>query len=181
MYAKVENNVVVRYPYSVADLWRDNPQTSFPLNLSDAALAEWGMVVVASAEQPSYDPLTQVLEEGDPAQLDGVWTQQWNVRTATPEEQAQATQARITEFEQALDAHLDTTAQAKRYNDRFTCALRAGYAGPFQAEGAAFAVWMDQCNAQAYALMQSVLDGTAPAPDTVEAFIATLPPMVWPE
>ena len=45
MYAKVENNVVVRYPYSVADLWRDNPQTSFPLNLSDAALAEWGMEI----------------------------------------------------------------------------------------------------------------------------------------
>lgn len=88
------------------------------------------------------------------------------------------TQAQIiAQYESALDAHLDSVAQAHRYNDRFSFALRAGFAGPYQAEGVAFATWMDTCNVQAFALLQSVLDGAAELP-TVEAFIAALPAFV---
>ena len=85
------------------------------------------------------------------------------------------TQAQIiAQYEAALDTHLDSVAKLHRYNDRFSFALRAGFAGPYQAEGIAFATWMDTCNVQAFALLQSVLDGTAELP-TVEDFIAMLP------
>ncbi len=41
----------------------------------------------------------------------------------------------IADFDAALTAHLDATAQAKRYDNRITCMVRAGFPGPFQAEG----------------------------------------------
>lgn len=84
------------------------------------------------------------------------------------------------DFDSALTAHLDATAQVKRYDNRITCMVRAGFPGPFQAEGLAFASWCDECNAAAYALMADVLAGNAPMPESTEAFIATLPAMVWP-
>lgn len=85
----------------------------------------------------------------------------------------------IADYERALDQHLDAAAQSRRYNDRFTFALRAGYPGPYHAEAVVFAAWMDDCNAQAYQLLQDVQAGTATLP-TVEAFIAALPVLVLP-
>lgn len=80
----------------------------------------------------------------------------------------------ISRFESALDAHLDSVARTHRYRDRITFAVRSGYPGPYQAEGAAFGTWMDTCNAQAYALLGRVESGTETMP-TIEAFIASLP------
>lgn len=92
------------------------------------------------------------------------------LQAAPPPTQAQV----IAQYEAALDAHLDSVAKQHRYNDRFTFALRAGYHGPYHDEGVAFAQWMDNCNAQAYATLQAVLAGQAAMP-SVEDFIGGLP------
>ena len=84
------------------------------------------------------------------------------------------------DFDSALTAHLDNTARSRKYDNRVTCALRAGYPGPFQAEGQAFAQWMDACNAFAYQLLAEVEAGNTPAPQTVEEFISSLPVISWP-
>ena len=60
------------------------PQTSFPTHLTDAVLAELGLVPVLPAPQPAYDPLTQDREELPPAGVNGIWTQQWRVVAASP-------------------------------------------------------------------------------------------------
>ena len=86
----------------------------------------------------------------------------------------------IAVFDAALVAHLDATARERRYDNRVTCALRAGYPGPFQAEGIAFAAWMDQCNALAYQLLAEVVAGTRPMPDSPQALIDLMPAMEWP-
>lgn len=80
----------------------------------------------------------------------------------------------------AMDELFNATAQAKRYDNRVTCALRAGYPGPFQAEGLAFAQWMDACNALGYQVMAEVLSGQRPMP-TVPAFLDLLPQVEWPQ
>lgn len=85
----------------------------------------------------------------------------------------------IAQYERALDAHLDSVAQHHRYDNRFTFALRAGYAGPYQAEAVAFAQWMDDCNVQAFARMSRVLEGAEGMP-TIESLIADLPIFVKP-
>ena len=86
----------------------------------------------------------------------------------------------IAVFDAALVAHLDATARERRYDNRVTCALRAGYPGPFQAEGITFAAWMDQCNALAYQLLTEVAAGTRPMPDSPQALIDLMPAMEWP-
>lgn len=86
----------------------------------------------------------------------------------------------IAVFDAALVAHLDATARQRRYDNRVTCALRAGYPGPFQAEGIAFASWMDQCNALAYQLLAEVVAGTRPMPESPQALIDLMPAMEWP-
>lgn len=77
-------------------------------------------------------------------------------------------------YEKALDAHLDAVAQANRFKDRHSLALRAGYASAYQPLGLAFAQWMDTCNVQAYQRLQRVLDGQDSMP-TVEQFLGDLP------
>ena len=80
----------------------------------------------------------------------------------------------------AMDALFNAVAQAKNYDNRLTCALRAGYPGPYQAEGMAFAQWMDSCNALAYQMLTEVQVGKMPMPESVDAALALLDPMVWP-
>jgi len=87
----------------------------------------------------------------------------------------------VQQIEDALTAYFDSVAQSKRYDNRVTCALRAGYVGPFQAEGLAFAQWMDACNALGYQLLAEVQATTRPMPDTLADALALLPAMVWPE
>lgn len=115
----------------------------------------------------------------DPANADYQQYLEWVAEGNTPEPYTEPALT-VADFDNALTQHLDKTAQAKRYDNRITCALRAGYPGPFQAEGQAFAAWMDTCNAQAYALLAEVQSGTRPLPESTKALIDALPPMVWP-
>lgn len=111
-------------------------------------------------------------------------TQSQQERDATPEEiseiesrkNAHPTQA---EYITAAEALYDSVAQAKHYDDRYTCALRAGYSGPFQQEGQAFATWMDNQNNKAYQIMAEVLSGTRPQP-TIAEFLALFDSPPWP-
>lgn len=76
----------ITYPYSISRLKRDNPQVSFPREMPEERLADWGVYPVTKVPQPEYDTETQTVEEGQPVQIDGVWTQVWNVRSLTPDE-----------------------------------------------------------------------------------------------
>lgn len=100
-------------------------------------------------------------------------------RTTPPTPTPKTNDEIIAELTASLEAHYDTTAQERRYDNRITCALRAGYAGPFQAEGQAFAVWMDTCNALAYQIMAECMAGTRPIP-TVDELLAEMPELVLP-
>lgn len=89
MYLKLTNGIIEKYPYSIGDLRRDNPQTSFPANPSKELLAEWGVLPVKPVDQPQYDLLTQTLTETAPQQIDGEWVQVWEVLGAAPEQVAE--------------------------------------------------------------------------------------------
>ena len=180
MYALIENGQVVKYPYSVQAYRVQHPNVSLPQEPTEDQLAEVGVFPVMSSARPEVQ-VDQTVDSADPVNLDGVWTQQWVVRPATPAERAANEAALLAQYDQALAWLFDSTAQARRYDNRLTCAMRAGYAGPFQAEGQAFARWMDACNAQAYSLLAQVQAGEASAPASVQAFLATLPAMTWPD
>ncbi len=88
MYVLAPNAVIEKYPYSIGDLRRDNPQTSFPAKPSDALLAEYGMFPVERTDIPVVD-YTQAVTEADPQQINGAWVQAWTVTDRTAEEIAQ--------------------------------------------------------------------------------------------
>jgi hypothetical protein len=88
MYVLAKNQTVEQYPYGPDVLRRDNPNTSFPMSMTDAELAEWDVYPVAPTAQPSYNPITQNCTEVNPVYENG-WVQQWSISAATPEEVAQ--------------------------------------------------------------------------------------------
>jgi len=158
-----------------------NPNTSFPAPF----IPPVGYELVFDAPHPAHDPITQTVKEWPPVLTNkGHYEQAWEVVSLSPAQvlvnQATQRKAQVDAFDVALTTHLDSTAQQRRYDNRITCMVRAGFAGPFQAEGQAFATWCDNCNILAYHLLAAVEAGTAPLPASPEAFIATLPAMVWP-
>lgn len=111
-------------------------------------------------------------------------TQSQKERNCTPEEiadiEARASRALTPDdIVQAMDDLFNAVAHAKHYDNRVTCVLRAGYPGPFHAEGLAFATWMDNCNAAAYAMLQEVQGGTRQMPQTITEALALLPAAPW--
>ena len=66
LLVKTSNGQVEQFPYTLGDLRRDNPQTSFPKKIGDAILASYGILHVMPDAQPEHDPLVQVLVR-DPA------------------------------------------------------------------------------------------------------------------
>jgi len=97
MYVLAPNQTVETFPYSIGDLRRDNPNTSFPRNPSDALLADWSVFPVIKQEPPSINPATQNLNQTNPTLVDGQWLQTWQITDATSEEIAERTESKAAE------------------------------------------------------------------------------------
>lgn len=81
-------------------------------------------------------------------------------------------------IEIAMEKHMDTVAQSDNWDNRWTCAARAGYVNPWQVKAIKFAQWMDSCWVVSIQARADIMAGirTIPTPDQA---IAELPPMVW--
>lgn len=87
MYVKITNDAVDQFPYTVANLRRDNPNTSFPRNIPEETLNAWGVYRVQVSAMPSFDPITQVVVmDSAPVLSEGVWTVGYTVNSLTTEE-----------------------------------------------------------------------------------------------
>ena len=61
LLVKTSNGQIEQFPYTLGDLRRDNPNTSFPKKIGDAILASHGIYHVMPDAQPEYDNLVQTL------------------------------------------------------------------------------------------------------------------------
>ena len=89
-----------------------------------------------------------------------------------------STQEILAKYDQKLMNFFDSKAKEKNYDNRITCSLRAGYPGPFQVEGLAFAQWMDACNAYCYEVIQDIQKGSRAVP-SFEELSSEFPALVW--
>jgi hypothetical protein len=127
MHALINNGMVEIYPYSIGQLRKDNPNTSFPKNVSDETLQTFKVFRVFFSTPPEVTEF-QVLEEGTPVfdQEAGRWTQVFVVRDMSEEEVAQVTASKAeqirnernsllvaSDWTQVLDAPVDQTAWAE--------------------------------------------------------------------
>lgn len=89
LLVKTANGQVEQFPYTLGDLRRDNPQTSFPKKIADAMLASYGIFGVTTDPQPEHDPLVQtVVRDAVPRFDGGVWRVGYAV-TNRPQDQAE--------------------------------------------------------------------------------------------
>ena len=104
----------------------------------------------------------------------------WVIIDELPAEPEPTTEEIALAMEVAIDAYIDSVAQAKGYDSRITAALRAGYENPWQAEGIVFGQWMDSVYAYCQQVQVDALAGNRTIP-TAEELIAELPEIIWPE
>lgn len=83
MYLRIIDNVVV-YPYSLQKLREDNPRISFPSELTENLMIEFGIYEVRRT--PKLNDYTKNVSEGTPILVDGVYYQNWVITDATQSE-----------------------------------------------------------------------------------------------
>lgn len=88
MYIKLKNGNVERYPYSINNLKQDNPQVSFPTDISNDILSMFEVYPVIQSIAPNVDKLTQKVVEETPNLVEGNWYQRWSVIDLSDEDVA---------------------------------------------------------------------------------------------
>jgi hypothetical protein len=83
MWVKVQDGVGRQYNRGM--LCADNPNVSFPVEISAETLAEYSVYIGAVDPQPAYDH-TKDVSEGPFVLRDGVWTLTWSVSDASSAE-----------------------------------------------------------------------------------------------
>lgn len=125
MFVKVTDGEVDRYPYTMNDLLRDNPQTSFPKNSQLTDFSGYGVHPVEHDSEPAYDANTQRISHSKvPVMKNGAWVITKTVVALNDEQisaryAAHATKVREerdalladSDWTQMNDSPLDTTAR----------------------------------------------------------------------
>ena len=98
MFVKATNGQIDKYPYSVGDLRRDNPNTSFPKMVPEATMASFGMFPVGYEAAPEYDPMTHRIQHSNVPELkSGKWLLTKTVVALTAEQIADRDAAKAKE------------------------------------------------------------------------------------
>lgn len=168
------------YPVTEQQIRLANPNTSFGVPFYPPE----DYAVVFPVPRPEHNPITQVVKEVQPVLTDKGHYEQRYVVEALPDDviaknQADVLEQKLKAFDTALTNLFDSTAQSRRYDNRISCMVRAGFPGPFQAEAIEFANWVDACNVFAYTVLAEVQAGVRPEPKSVEEFINLLPKIKW--
>ena len=87
MFIKLTNGIPETY--TIGQLRRDNPQTSFPKDIPTDMLAAYDVYPVKRVPVPDHSRLTQTVKAGSPVEIGGEWVQQWDV-LELPLEKAEA-------------------------------------------------------------------------------------------
>ena len=183
MYARIQNGAITRYPYTLADLKRDNPQVSFPMSPSDASLSDFGAVRVYFSTQPSFNPDTHALEEQAPTYVaaNSRWEQVWGIRALTAEEIAQKQSQVQEQIVSATQQRLDAFAQTRNYDGILSAATYAtSPTAQFSTEGQYAVQARDATWAKLYQILGEVQAGTRPMPSGYADIESELPVLAWP-
>lgn len=182
MQLLVKNNTVIQYPYSVAQLKQDNPQTSFPANPSDTLLASYNVFPVMPTERPAFDPAKQRVVEGTPEKVSGQWTQVWNVVALTAEETSQNLQDLQRSIVSLTQRRLDDFARTRGYDNILSlCTYATSTVSKFAVEGQRGVEARDATWVKLTRILDEVLAGKRQMPAGYSDIEPELPPLSWPE
>lgn len=180
MYALVENGVLILYPYSITDLRRAKPDTSFPNNPSDSALAEFGVVRIYNSPQPDNVTNSQVIFEDTPT-FDGErWNQTWGVRDKTAEEIELEQKLLKDSIVSAAEQRLNVFANSRGYDNILSlCTYASSTVPKFAIEGQYGVGVRDATWAKLYEILAEVESGVRPPPTSFADIEPELPVLEW--
>jgi len=116
VYVKITSGNVSQFPYTIGQLRRDNPSTSFPQVIPMDILASYEVHPVSVANEPSFNHLSQALTRNSAPTYDGAkWVISYSVSSKTTEETAAAVRVE----RDALLAASDVHALADRITDEW--------------------------------------------------------------
>lgn len=84
MFVKVTNGQPSKFPYTLGELRRDNPNVSFPKTIPDATLEQYGVFSVKDTDAPKVDSKVKRLVKGV-SLVDGTWTVTWTEQNLSEE------------------------------------------------------------------------------------------------
>lgn len=100
MYAKIVNDVVIAYPYTRLMLKADNPNVSFPRELSEEILIDFNLYPVTNGEVPVFNEEThKLVQDSIPTNNNGTWELRYQAIPYTQEELALNLQGKILALE----------------------------------------------------------------------------------
>ena len=86
-YVKTQNGQVQKFPYTMGDFRRDNPNTSFPKLISQEILASYGVFEVLVDTSPAVDEKNYKAIRADvPTYANNEWRLEWSVVAKSEEE-----------------------------------------------------------------------------------------------
>lgn len=177
MYIKLKDGQPENY--TIGQLRKDNPRTSFPRQVPKETLLAYGVYEVTDEPRPDVDPMTHRVERA-PISGGGVdWKRGWNIVELSASEKSEKALEKRKEYEQAVQRLLDKTAQDKGYNSIISmCSYGSSTKPQWKAEAVAANKWRDDCwNEALVQLGNYIASGTIPDLDT---FIASMPKPNWP-
>lgn len=193
-----QENTISQYPYTVADLRRDNPNVSFPedevaINIAD--LTPYGAHRVTLVPQPAFNWMTHAVTENTPTLVDGKWTQRWDMTELSLEHQARqrlslqnlivdATQRRLDAFATTRGYdNVNSIAKYKDISDEEIATLPApqqALVTKFRTESRYLALATANTWAKLFVILAEVEAGTRPVPAGFADVEPDLPELVWP-
>lgn len=170
----------VKYPYTFFNLKEDNPNTSFPSNLSPEDLAEFDVFPVAYTQAPAVQPHQKAVQDEAPTFVDGQWTLLWQVVDKTAQELEAESQRLQQTIVGQTQQRLDTFARTRNYDNILSAATYATSTIPkFAAEGQRAVDLRDQTWATLYQILADVQAGTRPMPTSFADIEPDLPELTW--
>jgi hypothetical protein len=173
---------------SINDFKNANPNVAFPVNLTDAVLAKFGMANLFYPPQPAATAIQKV-SDGGQTKVNGIWTVTWIMVYKTPVELAAVNQQFKTYISIQVQKRLDRFAQTRGYDN---IASAASYAnGILSATPTAIELRIHSEGTYASTIRLTtwialevydaqVIAGTLPAPTSIADIIPYLPALAWP-
>lgn len=180
MYALIRDFKVIAYPYSVGDLRKDNPNTSFPMPMSDVELASFDILRIRTALPPAHDRLKQKAVESNPVMIDGIWTQVWSLVDLTSAESSAAFSSLVSEYEPKVTERLDNFAKTRGYTDALSCCTYAtSNIEKYKTESQCMIDSRDITWFTFYQILNECKTGLRPTPYTFSDIEKDLPQLNW--
>lgn len=182
MYIFSDGSGQTIYPYSFNQLRKDNPEVSYPTQPTDAALASWGVFLVAETARPACDPNTHKVVEQTPQRVGDAWQQVWAVVALSAEEVAERERQVRAEIADQVQQRLDTFAQSRGYDNIVSaCSYATSQHPKYGPEGRYCVQAREQTWDALFVIEADVIAGTRPMPAGYDDIESELPALVWPQ